>query len=81
MSYCAYKSIMGRLARIGTYCMSTGAGECLNEIIQLSAGRLVWVSANVPDGSACPRYPIKFDSTARRLVRSGEAYTCLGYVL
>jgi hypothetical protein len=56
-------------------------GYCTDDVVVLSAGRLVTVSATVPDGSACATYPVKFDSTNRRLVRSKEAYVCYGYAV
>ena len=81
MSYCMYDSVTKRLTRNGAYCASTGAGECVNDMVLFSAGRLVRVFLSVPDGSACPSYPVKYDATNRRLVRSTEAYVCYGYVL
>lgn len=81
MSYVAYSSTARGLTRNGVYCVSSGADYCIDDVVVLSAGRLVRVSALVPDGSACATYPVKYNSTARRLVRGTEAYVCHGYAI
>jgi hypothetical protein len=80
MSYCGYNATARRLTRNGIYCMSSGEGYCHNDVILLSQNRLVWAGVTVPDGSACPSRPIKYDSANRRLVGGTEAYTCYGYI-
>jgi hypothetical protein len=79
VSYCAYSSTARRLTRNGVYCLSSGTGYCIDEVVVLSAGRLVHVSVDVPDGDKCATYPVKFDSTNKRLVRSSGQVTCYGY--
>jgi hypothetical protein len=59
--------------------MSSGTGYCTDDVVVFSANRLVRIYAYVPDRSACATYPVKYNSTARRLVRGTEAYVCLGY--
>jgi hypothetical protein len=70
-----------RLTRNGVYCESSGAGYCIDDVVVLSAGRLVRVLASVPDRSACATHPVKYNSTARRLVRGTEANVCYGYAV
>lgn len=81
MSYCAYSSTAMRLTSKGIYCASSGQGYCDNDIVLFVAGKLCRWYGVVSDGTECPSYPVKFDSTNRRLVKSTEAYTCFGYVL
>jgi hypothetical protein len=81
VSYCAYSSTARRLTSNGVYCLSSGTGYCTDDVVVLSAGKLVRVSVSVPDGDKCATYPVKFDSTNRRLVRGTEAYTCYGYAV
>jgi hypothetical protein len=81
VSYCIYAATTRRLNKNGVYCASSGEGYCDNDIVLFSAGKLVRYLGTVADGSACPSYPVKYDATNRRLVRSSEAYTCFGYVL
>jgi hypothetical protein len=80
VSYCGYNTTARRLTRNGIYCASTGAGDCINDVIQFSNNRLVYAGVTVPDGSACPSRPVKYDSTVRRLVRGTETHMCQGYL-
>jgi len=81
VSYCAYNSTNRRLTTNGLYCVSSGEGYCNVDIVVLSAGRLVRHLTTVADGEACPSYPLKYDSVAKRLVKSTEAYVCYGYAV
>jgi hypothetical protein len=81
VSYCTYSSTARGLNKNGIYCLSSGAGYCNNDVIVFSAGKLVFAGGAVLDGTACPSYPVKYDSTNKRLIKSTEAYTCYGYVV
>jgi hypothetical protein len=81
MSYCAYDLTARRLTKNGSYCVSLGTGYCTDDVVVFSAGRLVRIFYYVPNNSPCATYPVKYDSTARRLVRGTEAYVCYGYIV
>jgi len=81
MTYVTYDSTYRRLVvSAAAYCGPTFQGFCLSYLVIYSSNRLVFTYIETPSGDYCPRNPIKYDSTKRRLYIASESTTCTDIV-